>query len=196
MKWLLIRWVTLTVAITLAAYLTDLPLLYPPLGPTAFILFYTPMAVNASPRNVFLSHSLAVSTGLLSIRLVGLIFPDAALTDPTVMDWHRVAAIALAMGVTGVLLITVRCPHPPSAASALIAAMGFLTNPIQVLGLIVAVVLLLLEAFTFIRILGGLPYPVWRADPVVSRGYGVLAGIPTEGTTFWEQLEARLFQRR
>ena len=38
--------------ITVAAYLTRLPLLFPPLGPSAYILFHTPMSVTASPRNV------------------------------------------------------------------------------------------------------------------------------------------------
>lgn len=73
--------------ITVAAYLTRLPLLFPPLGPSAYILFHTPMSVTASPRNVVLSHIMAVATGLLWLRLAVWLFPEATLNDPSVLNW-------------------------------------------------------------------------------------------------------------
>ncbi len=182
--------------ITLAAFLTELPLLFPPLGPSAFILFHTPMSLAASPRNVVLSHSLAVAAGLLSLWFVGMIYPEAHLSDPSAMDWYRVMAIALSMGLIGVLMVILKCVHPPAAASALIAAMGYLSNLTQILGLIGAVILLVLEAIFFNRIIGGLPYPLWQANPKVARNYGELAGIPATGTTSWQQLITKTFQRR
>lgn len=184
--------------ITIAAYLTELPLLFPPLGPSAFILFYTPMSITASPRNVILSHTMAVAVGLLSLWFVGVIYPEAGanLSDPSVIDLYRVMAIAISMGLIGVVMVVARCTHPPAAASTLIAAMGYLDGAVKVLGLIGAVVLLVLNAFFFNRILGGLPYPVWRANPGVSRSYGLLAGIPDADTTFWQQLTTKIFRRR
>ena len=182
--------------ITMVAYLTDLPLIFPPLGPSAFILFYTPMSMSASPRNCILSHTMAVLAGLFSLHLFAMIFPSAGLLDFEIMNWYRVTAIALAMGLISIMMIVAKSTHPPAAASALIAAMGYLENPIQLLGIISAVVLLVLEAFLFNRLLGGLPYPVWRPDPRVSRDYGVLAGIQEVKTTFWGQLEDKMFQRR
>lgn len=112
------------------------------------------------------------------------------------MNWYRVMAIALSMGLTGIIMISARCAHPPAAASALIAAMGYLESIEQILGIIGAVILLVLEAIFFNRIIGGLPYPIWRADPHAARSYGELAGIPQTGTTFWQQLAAKTFQRR
>ena len=50
--------------------LARLPLLFPPLGPSAFILFYTPMSVAASPRNVIMAHFLAVGAGLGALHLL------------------------------------------------------------------------------------------------------------------------------
>ena len=182
--------------ITVVAYLTKLPLLFPPLGPSAFILFYTPMSVTASPRNVFLSHSLAVISGLLSLWIVGMIYPEGNLYDPSVMNWYRIIAIALSMGLIGVIMVCMKCVHPPAAASALIAAMGYLENSIQIIGIIGAVILLLWEAIFFNRIIGGLPYPLWTADPKVARNYGMLAGIPDTETTFWQQLTIKTFKRR
>ena len=182
--------------ITIAAYLTELPLLFPPLGPTAFILFYTPMAVAASPRSAIMAHTMAVVAGTTSLWLVELAFPHGNLSDPASMNWHRVVAIAMSMGLTGAGMILLRCVHPPAAASALIAAMGYLGNATQIIGLPAAVVLLVLEAFLFNRLLGGLPYPVWRADTRISRMYGALAGIPDDRTSFWHQLTGTIFQRR
>jgi len=182
--------------ITIAAYLSKLPLLFPPLGPSAFILFHTPMSETASPRNVILSHTMAVITGILAYRVMGLIYPESNLSDPMTMDLCRVIMIALSMGLIGVLMIAAKCVHPPAAASTLIAAMGYLTDSTKILGLLGAVVLLVLDAFIFNRILGGLPYPVWRADPKISRSYGLLAGIPDANATFWQQLRKKTFQHR
>ena len=182
--------------ITMVAYLTNLPLLFPQLGPSAFILFYTPMSMAASPRNCILSHTMAVVAGLFSIRLLAIIFPEAGLLNFEVMDWHRVAAITLAMGLISVMMIATQSIHPPAAASALIAAMGYLENPFQLLGILSALVLLVLEAFLFNRLLGGLPYPIWRPDPKVSQKYRVLAGLQEAKTTFWGQFADKMFQRR
>jgi hypothetical protein len=54
----------------------------------------------------------------------------------------------------------------------------------------------LLEGVFFIKILGGLPYPLWRADPQVAQNYGELAGIPATGINFWQQLVMKSYQRR
>ena len=182
--------------ITIIAYLTELPLLFPPLGPSAFILFYTPMSISASPRSVILSHTLAVAAGLSSLWMFKLLLSQANLYDPTVMNGYRVIVIALSMGVICLIMITIKCVHPPAAASALIAAMGYLQYVEQILGFIVAVIFLVLEGVFFIKILGGLPYPFWRADPQVARNYGELAGIPATGINFWQQLAMKSYQRR
>jgi CBS-domain-containing membrane protein len=183
-------------SITIIAYLTELPLLFPPLGPSAFILFYTPMSISASPRSVILSHTLALAAGLSSLWFFTLILSHANIYDPTVMDWYRVIVIALSMGLICLMMIIVKCVHPPAAASALIAAMGYLQSVEQIMGFIVAVILLVLEGIFFIKILGGLPYPLWRADPQVARNYGELAGIPATGINFWQQLAIKSYQRR
>ena len=187
---------TALATITIAAHLTELPLLFPPLGPTAFILFYTPMSESASPRSAIMAHTMAVVAGTASLWLVELAFPHANITDPASMNWYRVVAIAMSMGLTGAGMILLRSVHPPAAASALIAAMGYLGNATQIVGLPAAVVLLVFEAFLFNRLLGGLPYPVWKADTRISRMYGMLAGIPDDRTTFWHQLTGTIFERR
>jgi CBS-domain-containing membrane protein len=182
--------------ITLAAYVTKLPLLFPPLGPSAFILFHAPLSATASPRSVVLSHTLAVASGLLALRLVGLARPAILTGGGDVLDLWHVAAIALAMGLVSVAMVATRCAHPPAAATALIAALGYLDDAVCVAGLLAAVVLLVLDAILINRVLGGLPYPLWRPDPRGSRGFGELAGVPDSAATYWQQLSTRIFRRR
>ncbi len=192
-QWPLVLFVLLTGStalgiISLAAWFTKLPLLFPPLAPSAFILFYTPMSEHASPRSVFVSHAMAVAAGFASLWIMNWIFPDAGLLTSTALNGPRIMATALAMALVSVGMIGMSCPHPPAAATTLIVATGFLIEPAHVLGLMGALTLLILEATFFIRILAGLPYPLWRADPDVSRRFGSLAGIPKSGATFWEHL--------
>lgn len=182
--------------ITMAAVVTDLPLLFPPLAPSAFILFYTPMAVAASPRNVITAHTLAVLSGLCALNLMTMLMPAADLLDPTVMNWGRVATIALAMGLVSGLMTVLEVAHPPAAASAIIAAMGYLGHPSQSAGLVGAAILLALGAFLMNRVLGGLPYPRWRADPAIARSFGVLAGLPGCRGNHWQEMALRILHRR
>lgn len=50
-------------AIGLFAWLTDLPLVFPALGPTAFILFSAPLSPAAAPRSVILGHFSCLGSG-------------------------------------------------------------------------------------------------------------------------------------
>lgn len=128
---------------------------FPQLGPSAFILFYTPMSEQASPRNVFLSHLLGVGIGLLSLWLCSLAFPDMHLIDSHVLNWQREIVVACSMGLACLLMVVFKCVHPPAAASALIAALGYFEGPEHVIGIVAAVVLLLLAALFFNRFIGG-----------------------------------------
>ncbi len=133
--------------ITATAYLASLPLIYPPLAPSAFILFYTPMAAAASPRSVVLSHAMGVVLGVLCLMAANLMWPQSALLDPTTMHWHRILVIGVSNAALAVLMVVFRCVHPPAAATAMIAALGYITSPLQILGLMAAVILLVLETF-------------------------------------------------
>ena len=54
------------------AMVTDTPTLFPSLGPTAFLLFSTPMLASASPRNSIEGHLVGVLAGYLSLVVFGL----------------------------------------------------------------------------------------------------------------------------
>ncbi len=176
-----------------AAYYTRFPLLFPPLGPSAFILFRMPMSAAAAPRTVLLSHLWGLASGFTALFLGMFFFPHQVSVDPGVVSGSSIAVLSLAMGASSLAMIWLECNHPPATATALIVAMGYITSFLQVLGFIVAVVLLITLAFLFNRILGGLPYSYWRHDPDVSSHYGTLAGITNYRQGYWQQLSQKMF---
>lgn len=176
-----------------AAYTTQFPLLFPPLGPSAFILFRTPMSAAAAPRTIVLAHLTGLAAGFAALYLGRALYPDQTIPDPGVVTASSIAILSLAMGLSSLAMIWLGCNHPPATATALIVAMGHLNSSVHAFGFLVAVILLITLAFLFNRILGGLPYPFWRHDPEVAARYGTLAGIPDQRQNYWQQLSARMF---
>jgi len=147
-----------------AALLTRAPFIFPSLGPTAFLFFYTPTAPPAAPRNAVLGHLVGATMGWTSLALCGLL--DAGPALGTDLTWARVVAAALSLGLTSGVMVLLRAPHPPAGATTLIVSLGLLTRVWQLGVLMLAVALLTAQAFVINR-LAGVPYPVWRptADP-------------------------------
>lgn len=179
-------------AISAMALITQFPLLFPPLGPSAFILFRMPMAAAAAPRTVLLSHTLGLVSGFLALFFGSLLFSTAA-PDPGTVNGSSIAILSMAMGMSSLAMIWLECNHPPATATALIVGMGSITTFSQAIGFVIAVVLLISIAFLFNRILGGLPYSYWRHDPDVASRYGTLAGITNRRQGYWEQLSSKMF---
>jgi CBS-domain-containing membrane protein len=144
------------------AHLSGAPFIFPSLGPTAFLLFYTPLQPVASPRNTLLGHLIGALAGWLSLVVFDLTDAPPALTSG--VDWARVGAAALSLGATSGLMALLRVPHPPAGATTLIISLGLMRDPWQLLVLMVAVVLLTGQAFVINR-LAGLDYPLWAAAP-------------------------------
>jgi CBS domain-containing membrane protein len=142
------------------ALVTGSPFIFPSLGPTAFLFFYTPTAPTASPRNTLYGHGIGVLAGYFSLVVTGLTTAGPALAVG--VTGPRVAAAALSLGLTAGLMVLLRAPHPPAGATTLIISLGILTKPIQLVILMGAVVLLILQALIINR-LAGIPYPLWQA---------------------------------
>ncbi len=146
--------------ISLCAWLTDLPMLFPALGPSAFILFARPFSEAAIPRSVVIGHGAALMIGLaarctieaVSGQQIGL---EAADTLPTMLS----ASIALAC--TCFALVRLNAPHAPSCATAIIIAVGAVRGWPGMCAMAAAVVLLTLLAVGVNR-LAGLCVPTWN----------------------------------
>jgi CBS-domain-containing membrane protein len=145
-----------------AAWATGSPFVFPSLGPTAFLFFYTPLAPSAAPRNTIFGHAIGALAGYLSLVLFGL--TDAAPALATGVSPARVGAAALSLGLTSGLMVWLKVPHPPAGATTLIISLGILTSPTQLAVLMLAVVLLTLQGFVINRA-AGIDYPVWRPRP-------------------------------
>ncbi len=143
---------------SILAVITRSPLIFPSLGPTAFLFFYTPTAPSASPRNTIIGHAVGVVAGYLSLLVTGLTMAGPALVVG--VTWPRVIAAALSLGLTAGVMVILKSPHPPAGATTLIVSLGILTHPWQLLLLMGAVILLTLQALVINR-LAGLPYPLW-----------------------------------
>lgn len=141
------------------ALITRSPFIFPSLGPTAFLFFYTPTAPAASPRNTIIGHAVGIIAGYLSLVVTGLTMAGPALTVG--VSWPRVIAAALSLGLTAGLMVLFKSPHPPAGATTLIISLGILTKPFQLVLLMAAVILLTLQALVINR-LAGVPYPLWN----------------------------------
>jgi CBS-domain-containing membrane protein len=145
-----------------AAWATGSPFVFPSLGPTAFLFFYTPTAASAAPRNTVFGHLIGALAGYLALVVFGL--TEAAPAFETGVSAARVGAAALSLGLTSGLMVWFRVPHPPAGATTLIVSLGILHTPGQLSVLMLAVVLLTVQGFVINR-LAGIDYPAWRPRP-------------------------------
>lgn len=140
------------------AMVTGEPFVFPSLGPTAFVLFFSALSAQASPRNVFCGHLIGVLAGFAALVIFGLQAIPADLEDVTL---PRLGAVAFALAATLSVMIWLGVPHAPAGATTLIVALGLLRTPAQLTVLMVAVVILIAQGIVINR-LAGVPYPLWN----------------------------------
>ena len=140
------------------AMVTRIPFIFPSLGPTAFLLFFSPNAPTASPRHTVYGHAIGIACGYGALWLMHLEHAPPALV--TGVDLHRVVAAALSLAATGALMILLKAAHPPAGATTLIISLGIVTRPFHLLVIEIAVALLAVQAIAINR-LAGIDYPLW-----------------------------------
>jgi len=147
--------------LTLLALLTHNPFVFPSLGPTAYLFFFTPLAESASPRSAVLGHAIGLLCGFAAYKVTGMHpFPEGFGGE---VYWPRILASALALSLTGAIMVLLHVNHPPAGATTMIVSLGILAKPGYLPVIEIAVVLLAAQAFAINR-LAGLPYPVWRSQ--------------------------------
>lgn len=133
-----------------AAAFTDQPLIFPSLGPSAFLFFYQPSAPSSAPRNAILAHASALLIGWAAWELSGITGGGVG-----------IATVAVALGLTCAAMIAFGVPHPPAASTALMVTLGAVRGWQEIAAMLVGVVLLTLQALVFNR-LAGISYPLWK----------------------------------
>ncbi|MDQ6678741.1 MAG: HPP family protein, partial [Acidobacteriota bacterium] len=140
--------------LALLALATSSPFVFPSLGPTAYLFFFSPLAEASSPRNTILGHALGLLCGYAAFALVTF-FGSAAAMD-TGVHGPGVLAAALSLSATGALMVLFRVSHPPAGATTLIVSLGIISRPKDLFIIEAAVFLLTAQAFAINR-LAGLP---------------------------------------
>jgi CBS-domain-containing membrane protein len=149
----------ITIAILAAvAMVSHTPFVFPSLGPTAFLVFFTPTSPTASPRHTVYGHAIGIVCGYGALWVTGLV--DAPPTIIAGVSAARVVAAALSLASTGAFMILLKAAHPPAGATTLIISLGIVTHPFHLLIIEVAVIVLCLQAIVINR-LAGLDYPFW-----------------------------------
>jgi CBS-domain-containing membrane protein len=134
----------LIAVIGLAAWVAGLPMLFPSLGPSAFVLAMVPDDDVSDPRRVVGGHTVGIVAGLFAYHVLaaGLVVTQSV--GPLSMVSLRLAAsgvVATVLTVAGMLCLGVR--HPPACATTLIVALGLLSTLIDGAFIIMAVGLLI-----------------------------------------------------
>ncbi|MFH1746486.1 MAG: HPP family protein [Planctomycetota bacterium] len=149
----------------LFTWLAGLPLIFPALGPSAFILFSKPLSVAAAPRCVIMGHLIAMISGYIVWSLASLVY--GAPITLAAGELPLACSASLALGLTCLLLVRLSCPHPPACASSLIVAMGGVEGPVGLLMMLLAVVWLTFQAVAANRLVN-VPVPLWAPRAGVS----------------------------
>jgi CBS domain-containing membrane protein len=146
--------------LALLALVSRNPFVFPSLGPTAYLLFFSPLAKTCSPRNTILGHAIGIICGYAAFVVTGA--GAAPFGVHPGIFWPRILAAALSLSATGAFMVLFEVSHPPAGATTLIISLGIISKPRELVIIEVAVFLLVAQALVINR-LAGLPYPLWNA---------------------------------
>jgi CBS-domain-containing membrane protein len=147
--------------VSLIALATQSPFVFPSLGPTAYLCFFTPLAQASSPRHALLGHGIGLLCGYVALIAAGLVHFQSWQGLHQGVNLRSVLAAALSLGMTGALMVLFRVSHPPAGATTLIVSLGLLSGIKDLVIIEIAVFLVVAQAFAINR-LAGLPYSMWE----------------------------------
>jgi CBS domain-containing membrane protein len=142
------------------AILGNEPFIFPPLGPTLFILFAFPLAQEARPRNVIGGHLVGLIAGIIALGVFGLVNEPPDLTD---LDWTRLGAVLVGLAIAAGTIMGLRLLHIPGIATAMVVAMGLLSAPVDWAFMLTGAIVATLFAVGLNRA-AGIPHPLWKGS--------------------------------
>src|SRR5579862_8829922 len=150
-----------TIAVlALLALVSRNPFVFPSLGPTAYLLFFSPLGKTSSPRNTIGGHAIGLICGYGAFVVTGAgALPFGAHSG---IFWPRILSAALSLSATGAFMVLLDVSHPPAGATTLIVSLGIISRPRELVIIEVAVFLLVAQALVINR-LAGLRYPFWSS---------------------------------
>ncbi|HME53591.1 MAG TPA: HPP family protein [Candidatus Lokiarchaeia archaeon] len=137
-----IRITILVLIPAIAAWITGLQMIFPSLGPSAFILF-TQDKKAFTPRRVIGGHFMGVLGGLASHYLLSSTLTLGKFPALLSLDAFRlVMSGVMAIFITSVGMLLTKTVHPPACATTLIVALGLLSTPLNALLIMISVCLM------------------------------------------------------
>ena len=128
-------------ATAVLAVVTGQPLVFPSLGPTAYVLAREPR--TGTGRRVVGGHAIGLLSGVLSYRLLATGLVVTGTLPPMSEAGLRLAAAAvLSVLSTSAGMVALDAEHAPACATTLICALGLLRTPLETGGVLVSVVVL------------------------------------------------------
>ncbi len=112
------------------------PWLFPSLGPTIFLQTVTPNQPSARPWNTIVGHLLGIVAGFAALFLFGAQHELPPMASG-VLEFGRVGATALAVGLTIAGQALLRAEHPPAAATTMLLTLGGLTPSMKTVVVII-----------------------------------------------------------
>ena len=145
-------------ALGVMAWGSGLPWIFPSLAPTVVLMLETPLRAQASPRNATVGHLVGIAAGYAMLATFGLTTVGPA----TVVGVgpRRVAAAALAVALTVLVIDGAGLPHPPAASSTLVVALGVLRTPVA-LAVMAGAALVTVALCAAVNQLAGVRAPLW-----------------------------------
>ena len=161
-----------------AAYFTSWHMIFPPLGPTVFLLFYAPAVAMSCPRNTILGHFMAAAIGWGAHWLMAG-YTGCSTSPVGEASIMFIVTVAMALGVCGMAMAATGLVHPPAASTTMIASMGLMNDWHNIPVLIIATALICLQGYIMHRI-SGVEYPLWAPldeehSPVIKTRLGDLS---------------------
>ena len=140
------------------AWATQLPWLFPSAAPTVVLMLETPLRAQASPRNAVVGHLVGIGVGYSMLLVFGL--TEVGPATVVGVGPRRVAAAALAVALTALLVNGIGLPHPPAASSTLVVALGVLRTPVA-LAVMAGACVLAVALCVAVNRMAGAAVPLW-----------------------------------
>ncbi|PSP75779.1 HPP family protein [Halobacteriales archaeon QS_3_64_16] len=137
------------------AWATGLPMVFPSLGPSAFVLALFPDGEASNPRRVLGAHAIGVVAGLLAYQA----FASGLVVTRSVPPFSATSLLLAASGVVSIVLtvagmLSFDCSHPPACATTLIVALGLLSTVTGGAVIVASVAVLLAAQALFLSSIG------------------------------------------
>ncbi|OAQ21488.1 HPP family protein [Thermosulfurimonas dismutans] len=179
------------------AFFLSWPLIFPSLGPTAFLIFYAPARAMSWPRNCLLGHLTGMLCGFLIYFIFYCFSPEEAVQSE--FGLTKTLFVSGAVGITALAMVLADILHPPAASTAMLSAGGYFKDPIEVLGFVLALVFIVMEGIVIHR-LSGIIYPLWKGEkseeqPFIRTKIGEVGEAPPSDDPY-TNLAHRLVNRR